>query len=124
MGPELLELAGRCGPSGAFPRLASMASIIATRRLCRSAVHSVDRKTSTIWSARSSARYPAPSVRTFASLCSRAFFAVARSNAMPARTPATLFAAMAEPMPAPSTTMPRPARPEATASAAARAKTG
>src|ERR1035438_1517865 len=33
MGGELLEPAGRCGPSGAFPRLASMASIIAHAEL-------------------------------------------------------------------------------------------
>jgi hypothetical protein len=59
-----------------------------------------------------------------ASLCSRAFFAVVTSKAMPARTPGTLLATMEEPMPAPSITMPRQARPEATASAAARAKTG
>jgi hypothetical protein len=96
MGGELLERSGRPEPS--LPTLASMASIIATRRRCRSAVQSVERKTSTICKARSSGRYPAPSV--------------------------SMFASIAEPMPAPSTTMPRLARPEATSSAAARAKTG
>ncbi len=43
---------------------------------------------------------------------------------MPARTPGTLLATMLEPMPAPSTMTPRQASPRATASAAARAKTG
>ena len=43
---------------------------------------------------------------------------------MAARTPGILFATMADPMPAPSTATPRHARPEATASPAARAKTG
>ena len=49
MGGELLVL------FDAF-RSVSSASIIATRRRCRSTLQSVDRKTSTIWSARSSAR--------------------------------------------------------------------
>ena len=59
-----------------------------------------------------------------ASLCSRALLAVLTSKAMPARTPGTLLAAMHEPIPAPSMTTPRHASPEATFSAARRAKTG
>ncbi len=126
---ERLVVAGACCHvrgllAGGRARPPSSASIIATRRLWRSALQSVERKTSTILSAVSSLRYPAPSVTRCASLCSRAFFAVATSKAIPARTPGTLLATMPEPIPAPSTTTPRHASPRATFSAAARAKTG
>ena len=60
---------------------------------------------------------PAPSVRTFASLCSRAFLASASVLQVAARTPGTLLAAIAEPIPAPSTTIPKFASPWATRSA-------
>ncbi len=102
----------------------SMSRIIATLFRCRSAVHGVDRKTSTIRFAVSASTCPAPRARRLASLCSRAFFASASVLHVAARTPGTLFAAIAEPIPAPSTTIPKSASPWATRSAAARAKTG
>ena len=64
------------------------------------------RNVSTISCARGRVQKRAPSVSTFASLCSRAFCAAAASTHSAARTPGTLFAAIAEPMPAPSTRMP------------------
>ena len=110
--------------SSDIPLSFSISRIIATRFRCLSAVHAVARKTSTIRLAASSSTCPAPSARRRASLCSRAFFASASVLHVAASTPGTLFAAIAEPIPAPSTTTPKSASPRATRSAAARAKTG
>ncbi len=48
----------------------------------------------------------APSAMTLASLCSRASFAVSSFQTSAARTPLTLLAAIASPLPEPPTTMP------------------
>ena len=57
-------------------------------------------------------------------ICSRVLRAEEMSWQLAARTPGTLLAAMAEPMPAPSTTMPHRLEPSATSWATARAKSG
>ena len=53
----------------------------------------------------------APSVSTLAPLCSREYRAIVSVVAMTARMPSILLAAIAEPMPAPSMTMPASASP-------------
>ncbi len=110
--------------SSVIPFSFSISRIIATLFRCRSAVHAVARKTSTIRFAVASSTCPAPRARRLASLCSRAFRASASVLQVAARTPGTLFAAIAEPIPAPSTTMPKSASPSATRSAAAAGEHG
>ena len=66
----------------------------------------------------------APSVSTFAPLCSREYRAIVSVVAITARMPLTLFAAMADPMPAPSMTIPASASFRATTSATPAATSG
>ncbi len=61
----------------------------------------------------------APILATFASLCSRASRAVSIFQTRAARTPVTLFAAMASPLPDPPMTTPRLPGSPTTAAAAA-----
>src|SRR5262245_2236935 len=84
----------------------SMAPILRTRRKCLSSVQRTVRKVVTISGTAPGATNFAPSVSTLASLCSRAFLADATSLQSAARTPGTLLAAIAEPMPAASTRIP------------------
>ena len=66
----------------------------------------------------------APSVRTFAPLCSREYRAMVSVVAITARTPSILLAAIADPIPAPSMTMPASASPRATVRATDAATSG
>src|SRR5438093_868973 len=91
--------------------VSSMALIFFTRRACLSSVQFEERNVSTISRIRVPSTNFAPRVRTLASLCSRALRAAEASTQSAARTPGTLLAAMAEPMPAPSTRMPIRASP-------------
>ena len=65
-----------------------------------------------------------PIVSTLALLCSFAFRAEDRSQQSDARTPGTLFAAIDDPMPAPSITTPQHANPWLTISATFSAMSG
>ena len=83
-----------------------MAVILATRRAWRSSVQCAVGTSPRSPASRAASTNFAPRVSTLASLCSRALRAAASSTHRAARTPGTLLAAMAEPIPAPSTRMP------------------
>ena len=99
------------------------------RRACRSSpLNPVARKTSTNRVISSMVCIRPPTEITLASLCRRASTAVSSFQASAARTPGTLLAAIASPLPEPPMTTPRDVVPScqsvATPSAARRQKTG
>src|SRR5688572_15338993 len=111
-------------PSGTGVRSRSSSMILSTRRVWRPPANGVLSHTSSIRRASPGLTTEAPSASTFASLCSRLLSTVFTSWHSAQRTPGTRLAAMVEPMPAPSMTTPRAARPVATASPTAFAMSG
>src|SRR4051794_16486983 len=95
----------------------SAGSSFATRRACRPPANSVSKNILTSSNPRSPSRYRAPSVSTLASLCSRVRRTSSSDCAGAARTPATLLAAIAIPMPVEHTRIPRSDRPAPTSRA-------
>ena len=93
---------------------------MATRRSWRPPSKSVSSQIRTIFSARSSGIRRSPIESTFASLWCRESWADSLFQQSAQRTPWTLFATIASPLPEPPKTMPRSHSPRATASAAGR----
>src|SRR6266481_2419958 len=102
----------------------SNAFVIATRLWCRPPSKPVSSQIRTIFSARSSEIRRSPIESTFASLCCRESRADSSFQQSAQRTPCTLFATIASPLPEPPKTIPRSHSPRATASAAGRMKSG
>ena len=99
-------------------------SILSTRRWWRPPSNGVLRKASTMQSAILFPISPPPMASMLASLCRRVISAERGSLHRAQRMPFTLLAAMEMPMPVVQITIPRSHAPEATASAAARPKSG
>src|SRR5438876_101298 len=110
-----------CGPIGLNDYIAFN---IATRLSCRPPSKGVSSQIRTILRARSSGIRRSPMERTFASLCCRERRADSSFQQSAQRTPCTLFATIASPLPEPPKTIPRSHSPRATASAAGRMKRG
>src|ERR1017187_10038029 len=110
--------------SGRDSRYFSNWAILATRRAWRPPANSVFRKMSISFMARFSSMYLAPRVSTLASLCSLVIFTSSWLCQGAARTPSTLLAAIAIPIPVEQTSMPRSLPPCATSRPTARAKSG
>src|SRR4029077_20643969 len=80
---------------------------IATRAACRPPSNSVSNQTCTISSARFSSISRSPRESTLASLCWRESRALSKFQHSAQRTPCTLFATIASPLPEPPKTIPR-----------------
>src|ERR1043166_2404324 len=103
---------------------ASGSSIIFPRRSWRPPSKGVVSQSLTISRAVSNAIIRCPRLSTLASLCWRESRALSRFQQREQRTPRTLLAPMASPLPEPPKTMARSHSPRATASAAGRMKSG
>src|SRR5450432_657638 len=120
----LTAFAEPCPDAACFASAFSISLIFSTRRSWRPPANCVFSHLSTIATACSGLRILAPSVNTLALLCSRLIWASYSVLTLAARTPATLLAAMAMPIPLPHTRIPRSARASWTSWATARAKSG
>src|SRR5687768_12309088 len=88
---------------------------LSSRLRYRASVIDAERHAFTISMAVGGSTIVAPSVSTLAPLCSRAYRASVTDGHIAARTPRILLAAMADPRPAPSITIPASASPRTTA---------
>src|SRR5262245_31345650 len=95
----------------------SYSVILASRATCRPPSNGVSSQMRIQRTASSCGLVRPPRASTLESLCSRVKRAVSSLVTTAARTPATLLAAIASPIPLPPSTMPRSARPSATRSA-------
>src|SRR5262249_12459469 len=110
---------------GTFHRVrCSRSRIFASRRIYRGSCIDAPSQAATILVASSALTRVAPSVKMFAPLCSRAYLAMVSDTAAAARMPSILFAAIADPMPAPSMTIPASTSWWTTASATEAATSG